>query len=241
MLFALLLVIHTGQTADNKNTLSRVHMLQAVNNLQGCLTCHTETPFGIDQRVLSYGYHPAMQALDRTVLTTVIPLKSQIDHQLFDVGQRILDTQFTDSHSSTRAVQKFLRIYDQAQANPDSEYVLLSVIQQLGGLEQLLRVLENQASPYQLKKVNISAVQNTVVAVQIASSAPLALVSEPVTMLDPALYYSSRCDDCRMNRPAQVSFAAYRRGPPTVIAGESVLFGKKIAMFVDAQSSFLLF
>lgn len=237
-----LLVVHLGQTGSRENAASRLRMVQAVSHLQGCLTCHSTTfaatPVGVNQQTLSAAYHPRIQLLDKPVATPTVSLAGQVDRDLLTIGQRILDVHPANLPLSDVVVQKFLQIYDQAQAHPGSEPVLLDVIRQLGGLEQLLQMLENQASPYQLKKANTSTVQSAA-AVVVPFTSPLALAVESPFTFDAAQHVGSVDNHYRISVPAPPVFAAYRRGPPALTGEESVLFGKKIAVQVDAQSSFL--
>jgi hypothetical protein len=234
VVIALLLVAAQSQraTASAENTPQRQAVIRAVTDLQGCLTCHSvlaHTPVGIDERVLSAAYHPAIQLLDRPVLAAAVPLQSQVSHRLLDAGQRLVNAPLSDDHLSAQAMREFLRLYEQVRSYPASEPVLLSIAQQVGGLEQLVQMLENQASPFKWSTSSRPTVQHSAV---VMTGAPLSLLLEhqPVVILASILNSGTTCGDQVQTLPAQVKWAVSRRGPPAVEVVESIGFEEKIAV-----------
>ncbi len=208
----------------------RQAVLRAVTDLQGCLTCHAslaQTPVGIDGRVLSAAYHPAIQLLDHQALATVT---SQVNRRLIDAGQRLIDAPAVDEHLSGQAMEEFLRLYEQVQAHPSHEAVLLDVAQQVGGLEQLIQLLENQASPFQWSRRTLPTTAPHSAVLLAGGSLPLLLDHQPVVNRAPILGASALDDNQALVLPAPVKWAVSRRGPPVVEVVESIGFREKIAI-----------
>ena len=231
---AVTLFLLVEQTSSRENPHQRLRVLQAVVDREGCLTCHTST---VGDLVLTSAsgidavYHTEIYLPDASVEPTAEPLERRVDTQLVNLGQRILDVPATSSPLAATVVDGFLRADEQARASSD-QAALLSTLQRLEQLEQLLRILEGQAQPNQWRETDDTFIPHSWAVVQSVSSSSYGLADARPTMLDPELACVTSCDSLTVIVASPVAFMSYRRGPPAGLRVEFVLSGvwEKIAV-----------
>ncbi|NLX08268.1 MAG: hypothetical protein GXY36_01285 [Chloroflexi bacterium] len=220
---------------------------QAVADLERCMTCH-DAPA---PRLAAEGALSTIQLVDyspaRTIELHASPasptfeaLAAQRDALLLDLGRRILAVEPEDGeHTAAYAavVDDFLGAYDTRDTSAPDDATLLTTLRTLAGLEQRLRTLEHQASPYRLERAAPPEPQRDQAASPPVPVPAPAAISHPDAIqpqiADQHAWHSTEHGLCVV--PC-VTYAVHRRGPPAGVGMESVSHGR-LPLF-DAQSPF---
>jgi hypothetical protein len=149
VLLALAVLAYRDSGQDPLRAARRARVAQAVAQLEGCLTCHLPAA-NAPTNLVPVTDHDATRletpAVEQVTLTS---LQGRVDAQLIDLGRRILDAPHDNARVDSTAAD-YLLIYDQAaRANADPS-ALGAILQRLAGVDEALRLLENQASPFRV-------------------------------------------------------------------------------------------
>lgn len=216
------------EPAQSATLSQRVLVQEAVNDLNACLTCHAESSTVVT--VL----HLADQPDDRSV-PVAVDLQAQLDTHLVEAGQRILDLPESDATAYQTALSDYLQIYESTRDKTDHQS-LLSALDRLGQLEQLLTLLEHQASPYRWKTTSTEP-STKVSAAVLSTVPPYAVLYHPPFLLDIKSTGGKNWNDMTIFAPVQIVFAAYRRGPPATEMFMESVWRTRLPSY-DAQSRF---
>jgi hypothetical protein len=223
VLLAAVLVVHFDFTTSHAQAhqYQRARIAQSVSQLNnGCLTCHAIVN---DAPQIELGYSP-VRSPDRPwqeaneaqapTIASVSLLQDQLNSQLITTGQRILNLPDRRTQRSEMIVTDYLRVYEMASAARDPQSVQLA-LGRLDGIEHDLRVLEHQASPFQLVRQHIRHDQANPTALQTLTTMPgVAIVTPGQTIGEVAFVAFARPDTVQFAMPQAIVSAIYRRGPP---------------------------
>jgi hypothetical protein len=240
------LAVRTESAGSHKATAQTARVAQAVNELEGgCLTCHsalTGASLAVQPLV---GHHtsldqPVMQR-DPIALTSSAPAPAKA--QLANVGRRILALPDYNSAPRDQITRAFLRTYDnlQAASTERDPQAMQGLLHQISDLEIMLRLAENQASPYRMSRQSVPQPRLVAAALHTAPVMPVTMtVQQPETLDAPAANGWAITDDASLLRiPQDIMFALLRHGPPADASSlDSVLSGRLLSC--DMQSPFVL-
>ncbi|MBI5960361.1 MAG: hypothetical protein HY866_16595 [Chloroflexi bacterium] len=210
---ALVFLFSARSAAHPSPSVQRVRVMQAVADLQACLTCHS-APAELTQVV---SHHIAEAA--HSHLTDFVPLsatgtKTEVRDQLVSLGQRILAVPPSESDLTAAAENEFLRIYDQVRSGESGNETLM----QLRALAEMVNLLEHQAFPVQWDQQPVpSFEQGKLAAVQGFSTAPDSAAAFGYTG-EYHIVVVSRWNGTQpvITVPAEAVLGIHRRGPPAV-------------------------
>jgi hypothetical protein len=232
VLLAVVLVVHFDVTTSHAQAhqYQRARIAQSVSQLnKGCLTCHAIVN---DTPQIELGYAP-VRSPDRPwqeaseaqapAAASVSLLQDQLNTQLITTGQRILNLPDRRTQRSEMIVTDYLRVFEMASAARDPQSVQLA-LGRLDGIEHDLRVLEHQASPYQLIRQSIRHDQPNLTALQTLTTIPGVAIVTPVQAITEVAFVAfSRPDAVQFAMPQVIVSAICRRGPPVATFLDSVL------------------
>jgi hypothetical protein len=210
--------------------IQRGHVVQAVSRLEnGCLACHelvNANPSGERVYTLfeSSDPGPNYQSTIISELTATAPLlQNQLHTQLIETGQRILNLPDVQDQRVETVMEDYLHVYAQASADP-GEQTTQWALWQLDDLEILLRVLENQASPYQLVRQENQPTPFNLAALHTLTTAPnVAAMVHYVSLRNVVQVIATRPESALHAMPTEIVYATHRRGPPVGAYLDSVL------------------
>jgi hypothetical protein len=240
LLLAVVLVVNFESTSSPTpaHQVQHAYVAQAVGYLEsGCLTCHASvnTLPQIEQAYTQTGlldrnpngeqtpvyYSPSNITRESTIVSLL--LQDQLHTQLIETGQRILHLPHMQNRRAETAVEEYLHVYTLATAAPD-QHTTQWALWQLEGLENLLRTLENQASPYQLARQDNPPTQAGSAVLHMLTTTPgVALVTQNVSMGEVIQLKVARLDTAPLAMPQEIVYATHRRGPPADAYLDSVL------------------
>lgn len=232
LLLALVLALNIDfdVTQPQAYQIQRAHVVQAVSQLvNGCLTCHesvnanssSERIYTLIER---FDHNPNYQSTIVTELASISPrLHNQLNTQLIETGQRILNLPDAPDQRAETVMEDYLHAYAQVSAAPN-EQTAQWVLWQLDEIVTLLRVLENQASPYQLSRQETQPTQFDSAALHTLTTAPkVVVVAHCVSMKDVVQVIVTRPEYAPLAMTFEVVHATHRRGPPAGVYLDSVL------------------
>jgi hypothetical protein len=204
------------EPAESATIPQRVLVQEAVNDLSPCLTCHSSTASEV--QLAAYRapklHGDNILAADNHTIPVVSDLRAQVDGQLVETGQRILDLPETSAPDYHTVLSDYLKIYESSRANTDQQ-VLLNALDRLTRLEQLLNVLEHQASPYKWDAgIASQTVKMVTAALSTVPPPTYAALYHRMLFVELAPAASRYWEDLAILAPERVVSAAYRRGPP---------------------------
>ncbi len=215
LLLAVVIAMRLDTTADHSLIEQRTAVVETVSHLEnGCLTCHqstvahslvTEVSYSIERRSFT---HPETHSSS---------LQAGIDSQLGNLGQRVLALPIT---GQKLALGAFLTTYQQTrQVTSENVSASLSLID---SLKVMLRDLENQTNPNQIRRAESKPFQSSLsAAVVVPSGVSTALAYQVVPLGIVVLGRWMLVHDAyEFVMPREIVFAVHRRGPPS----DSVLF-----------------
>jgi hypothetical protein len=221
----------TSQTPEHQ--VQRAYVAQAVSRLESaCRTCHSsanttpqfERVYALvewSDRDLGGGQTPIYIPSNSPGNTVSLLPQERLNAQLVETGQRLLNLPQVRDQRAETVVEDFLHIYAVASAGPDY-HAAQWAFWQLDGIESLLRILENQASPYRLARQDNPLTHNG--AVHTLATAPgVALMMPNVSMGDVIQQNGVRLDTIPFAMPQEIVCTTHRRGPPAGVCLESVL------------------
>ena len=227
VLLALAMLAYRDSGQDPLRAARRASVAQAVAQLEGCLTCHLPAANAPIRSVLVMDHDATRLETPAVEQVTLASLQERVDAQLIGLGRRILDAPRYNAGVDATAAD-YLLIYDQAAHATADPTELGAILQRLAGVDEALRLIENEASPYR-----VSSVPSTVTARQGAVAAPqTAPAPQPVLAALigrwPALDGASDYRALRETEPivtlAELVDAPHRRGPPMNESYESGLW-----------------
>ncbi len=232
--------VQSGADHSQDNAALRLRVQLAAAHLEQCLSCHPQnTTVTLVYRATGFHASDLVQEhpSDISDLPEVDPLKTQVDHQLIDLGKRIVAVPESDHQSYAAVAQEYLRVYETTRTSADRE-TLLGALQSLQLLELQLREIENQAAAYRWEVPNETAARISSAALQTPPTTPSQTVFEghlglPLLMREAV---PQPADD-RVWVLSEVVFVAQRCGPPADAAVEFVWSGRLPSS--GAQSPFV--
>lgn len=231
--------INHGKPAEAAAVPPRVLVEQAVSNLQPCLTCHSTT--ASQTELIAYQTtrrHPSeVLSENEQSIPVAADLQARLDSQLIETGQRILELPETGTPAYQTILSDYLQIYDSSRLNTDQK-VLVVALDRLSQLEQLIKVLEHQASPYQWKTTSPSqAVQINMAVLSSVSPPTYAALYHSPLLWDRVPAEGRSTPDLVVFTPVKLVFDAYRRGPPATDSLATFVWNTRLPSY-DAQSRF---
>ena len=227
---ALALNIEFGAAQAQTHQVQRAHVAQAVSRLEnGCLTCHdlvNARPPTDQVYTLVKLFDPAQN--NRQTALQISEISSEtatfsLNTQLIETGQRILDLPDAQIQGTEAVIEDYLHVYALTSTAP-SEQITQWAIWQLDEIETLLRILENQASPYQLARQENRPTPSSSIALQTLTTAPnVALVMQSISMGDVVQVTVTRPETAPLAMPLEIVYATHHRGPPASVYLDSVL------------------
>jgi hypothetical protein len=202
-----------GSAHDSSPSVQRVRVMQAVADLQACLTCHT-SPAELTQ-VVSNNILAAPHTHSADFVPVAISRPSpQVQTQLANLGERILAVSPEQADLAETAEREFLRLYDQMQVGGSSSLSLTD----LRALAELVNLLEHQASPIRWERPPDSIPgPEKWAAVRVISSAPdWAAAQVHLIQLELRAGVRVCCTLPMIYVPAEAVFGIHHRGPPTL-------------------------
>jgi hypothetical protein len=224
---ALVLAVRVQRMPQHSHAAQTQRVAEAVTHLQnGCLTCHQV------HSLAAVAFTPALtHAFDdqtdwQTVRLAVTPIQPQARAQerLIDLGQRLLTLP-----ENAQAADAFLRTVNAVQAADGRDPVAMQrLFVHIDHLEALLHVLENQASPYQVKTQDSRSLPAHVAVVSSTPGSTLAaLVAEPVRVIAAGSDTAQvQADPRQYVRALEIVFASQRHGPPAGASFDSGWSGR---------------
>jgi hypothetical protein len=249
VLLAIVLVVNIESTTSHSlsHQVHRARVAQAVSYLEsGCLTCHASvnTPQLMEHAYTSVLDHT--QNDEQTPVNGYMPvsisgettaqLQNQVNTQLIEMGQRILNLPRLRDQRAEAVVEEYLHVYEQTRETPSVSHWALW---RLDGIESLLRILENQASPYQLVRQDTQPDQpDTAGLLTLAPMPNAAVVTHYVLVGEIIRAPSARPDAAQFAMPQDIVHATRRR--ETTIGTTWILFCKGGAVIEGRAVSFIL-
>jgi hypothetical protein len=239
-LLAAAALVQSGAARSQDNAALRLRVQLATARLEQCLSCHPQnTTVTLVYRATGFHASDPAQELpsDISDLPAVDGLKTQVDHQLFDLGKRIVAVPESDHQSYAAVAQEYLRVYETTRTSADRE-TLLGVLQSLQLLELQLREIENQVAAYRWEVPNETPARISSAALLMPPTTPPQTAFEGrsglLLWMREAVPYPA---DDRVWVLSEVVFVAHRCGPPADAAVEFVWSGRLPS--IGAQSPFV--
>lgn len=244
LLLAGLLAAHEQVTVRQRQAHHIGRVAQAVTHLDGgCFNCHSSLTGALTNAYPATAIHQLDQprySYAATELLSGLPSQTNIDVELVDLGEHILALDEQNNARTNDAAQAYLQLHDETRNIATmSDRQLQSTLQRIAGLKDMLKVLENQASPV---KWNPQGVQrqtsqtNAIIPVPLSASAD---VPRQNTLI--GVYVAPGCTLMRPHQfrvPREVAFSVQRRGPPADVHLVSGQDGRLLSS--DMQSPFIL-
>ena len=222
VLLAFVLVARVQFATSHQHAYQTLRVAQAVTHLEGgCLTCHSmlaRTPPSVFPAIA----HPQIDHSDWRLLadfaTTTAAPHATVDAQLLTVGKRILALPDYDDGRQDEVIAAFLQTYDEIRTittdlNPQ---VMQGVLWRIDGIETLLQLLENQASPHKWDREDSTQFQANLTILNSAPVLPATAVLHHGLPLGDAVAdrWTVHEEAYQFVMPLEIVFATQRRGPP---------------------------
>jgi hypothetical protein len=226
LLLALALIVRVDFAASQAQTHPTVRVAQVVTVLgDGCLSCHV-APQNTPQWAYGSNHRPNQPSLLHPVSQQASSraMQANVDTQLHDLGQRILALPELNTPAQTEVTEAFLLAYHETRnitadpTSPASSYALW----RMGAIEQLLQLLENQASPYRWTTSDSKLVKSTAAVLSSPVSVSAAVLCYGTMLGDAESDYCVLCETYQPVMPSEPGSMASRRGPPAAVFLDSV-------------------
>lgn len=219
LLAAVVLIVRIDLATSRRHDDPTLRVAQTVVALQnGCTTCHGGVP-DTSRLVLHYD-HDVDESGGLSPVSMPTPTtdsQAAIDQRLLDLGLRILALPDAGSAGHTRAAEAFLQAYDDTRAL-DSQSAMADLVvveRHIGAVEEMVRLLEHQASPYRVTSDESDPLEpEPVVLSRVQMTGSPAVAYHPLALVMADSQGWTLVTDYRCVTPTESALAARRRGPP---------------------------
>ncbi len=151
LLLALIMLAEGRTDTSGRGTVLRWRLESSLARQGGCLSCHvlpaSGPPDAADLALAGAQHDPI--ALPEARPSTPSPRAITLDARLRDVGARLLSLPINDHAQVQAAAEQYLAVLEGARG--ERTVSALQTLRDLAAVEALVRALENQASPHQVR------------------------------------------------------------------------------------------
>lgn len=232
VLAAVLMIAYYDHQQSSTHVNRQMRLVQAVGELDGCLTCHDATPQTAVVRMITPAQNEWLlddlvrhtKVFPGTARTTMPPpIAPELEIELRAIGHRLLDLPTAQTQQATGVIDAYLAVYDAARAG-EVIHNTAALLDSLAEIKTALRTLEYAAHRVRWESPHVpDSPPDRVLALSASGTPSPAVAWMVVEVLDPLAPAHIALDDASTIQvmPA-LAYALLRRGPPAAYVHDDI-------------------